>query len=53
MPTYEFECGKCGRTFEVAMTVSELGRTPPSCPGCGSTAVTQHLSAFVQTSKKS
>lgn len=33
MPTYEYECQKCGQTFEVFQSI----KAPPkkSCPKCG------------------
>ena len=33
MPFYEYECTKCGSTFEVML---RIGGSPPPCPSCGS-----------------
>lgn len=33
MPTYEYECKKCGYSFESFHSVKEAG--PGSCPICG------------------
>jgi putative FmdB family regulatory protein len=33
MPMYDFECTKCGHTFE---TVTAMGAPPPACPECAS-----------------
>jgi putative FmdB family regulatory protein len=57
MPTYEFRCQKCGKDFEVAMSISEYEKKKKegfTCEGCGSQEVVQQIAAFqVQTSKKS
>lgn len=33
MPTYDYECGKCGHTFEVFQSISESPKK--KCPECG------------------
>lgn len=33
MPTYEYECRACGKTFEIFQRMSEAPKT--SCPQCG------------------
>lgn len=57
MPTYEFRCQKCGKDFEVVMSISEYEKKKKegfTCEGCGSPEVVQQIAAFqVQTSKKS
>lgn len=54
MPTYEFECSQCKKTFTEKMSFEEHGKKKVKCPKCGSSKVTQVLSAvFVKTSKKS
>ncbi len=36
MPTYDFQCQRCGRLFEQRMTMGELGQGKrPACPDCG------------------
>ena len=42
MPLYEYECGQCGRRFEMLMRASVV----PECPSCGATRVERALSTF-------
>lgn len=55
MPTYEYHCGDCNKTFTAYLTISEHEKTPPpACAYCGSKNVTQQLGGVtVITSKKS
>jgi putative FmdB family regulatory protein len=55
MPTYEYTCDGCRKTFDVVMSLAEHARQKPKCPGCGSRRVRQNVASgfFVQTSKKS
>lgn len=54
MPTYEFRCRKCGKSFEVKMTIGDHGRKSVVCPKCTSKDVEQKISRFSPiTSKKS
>jgi putative FmdB family regulatory protein len=57
MPTYEFLCRKCTKTFEMLASISEYERKRKEgihCPECGSAEVVQQISSFqVKTSKKS
>ncbi len=54
MPTYEFECEKCKKTFAQTLTFRDYDRHKVKCPKCGATEVRQRLSAtFAKTSKKS
>jgi len=55
MPTYEFECAQCGKTFAEKLTFEEHDRrTKVKCPKCNSSKVQQHISTtFAKTSKKS
>ena len=54
MPTYEYECKKCGNQFERSERISEHGSKRVRCPECKSTSVRQMVSGVsVQTSKKS
>jgi putative FmdB family regulatory protein len=55
MPTYEYQCKDCKKTFSVHLTISEHEHTPPpACEHCGSRNVEQILSGVtVITSKKS
>jgi putative FmdB family regulatory protein len=56
MPTYEFQCEKCRKRFELAYSITEYQRRAKKikCPKCGGTRVGRQISAFeVKTSKKS
>ncbi|MBN1656499.1 MAG: zinc ribbon domain-containing protein [Deltaproteobacteria bacterium] len=44
MPIFEFECKKCGKTFETLMGSNE--KEKPPCPDCGSKKTKRMLSAF-------
>jgi len=46
MPIYEYECTKCGKTYE-HLHVSEATRDDaPQCPECGGADAKRLLSAF-------
>ncbi|MGH7797671.1 MAG: FmdB family zinc ribbon protein [Candidatus Binatia bacterium] len=57
MPTYEFRCQKCNKSFELTYSISEFERARKDgikCSLCGSSRVIQQVPVFqVQTSKKS
>ena len=57
MPTYEFQCEKCRKRFEITYSLMEYGRQRKKkmkCPKCASTRVVRQISSFeVKTSKKS
>ena len=55
MPTYEFECEQCKKTFTEKQTFAEHDEHKKvKCPKCGSTNVRQVISpTFAKTSKKS
>ncbi len=55
MPTYEFQCEKCKKTFTERQTFQEHDeRKKVKCPKCGGTAVRPVIAAaFAKTSKKS
>jgi len=55
MPTYEFECAKCGEKFTQKRTFRDFDRGKAvKCPKCSSTKVQQVLTAsFAKTAKKS
>jgi putative FmdB family regulatory protein len=57
MPTYEFQCEKCRKRFEIAYTITEYERQAKKkikCPKCASIKVVRQISTFeVKTSKKS
>jgi putative FmdB family regulatory protein len=54
MPTYDYECQKCGKEFSETTTISEHDKEKPRCPECSSTEVRQFVEEFFAvTSKKS
>jgi putative FmdB family regulatory protein len=54
MPRYDYECQKCGHTFERVERISEHGEKKPRCPKCRSPRVEQSFgNVFVKTGKKS
>ena len=54
MPTYEFECEKCGKSFSVILSLADYEKKKYKCPKCGSKQVKQQITSFqAVTSKKS
>ena len=54
MPTYEYVCEKCGKSFEVILSLAEYAKKQTKCPKCGSKDIKQQITAFQAiTSKKS
>lgn len=54
MPTYEFICEKCNKTFTLTMRVSEYEKKKTQCPKCKGRKVKQVITSFQTiTSKKS
>lgn len=54
MPTYEFECKKCGHEFTLEMAMHEHEKKKVRCPKCKSEEVKHVIaSVFVTTSHKS
>jgi putative FmdB family regulatory protein len=54
MPTYEFLCEKCQKTFTVIISISEYEKKDYQCPQCKNKDVKQQISSFqAVTSKKS
>ncbi len=43
MPIYEYQCGECGKVFEVLHGISE--KPALHCESCGGTKVTRMMSA--------
>ena len=39
MPTYQYRCEECRKTFERTETISEHEAAKPQCPKCGSKKV--------------
>ncbi len=54
MPTYEYECKKCGHDFKLDMALDQHEKRKPRCPKCKSPEV-KHVMApvFVTTPSKS
>jgi putative FmdB family regulatory protein len=54
MPTYEYYCQNCDRTFDRHLSLEERDSESIECPHCKKTNVEQLLTPFVAvTSKKS
>lgn len=54
VPIYEFECQKCGKEFDLVLTVKQYEEKQYACPACKAREV-EHLitSTNVITSRKS
>jgi len=46
MPTYEYECERCSKKFEVNKPTAEAGKCV-SCPSCGSARTSRHWSVTI------
>ena len=54
MPTYDYRCENCAKTFSVTLSMLEHDKGNIACPGCKEDKVVQLYSAFfAKTSKKS
>lgn len=54
MPTYEYQCTDCKKTFEIVRSIKENGRKAIKCPKCEGKKVERRWSSvFVETSRKS
>jgi len=54
MPTYEFFCEECQKSFRVIISISEYERKKFRCPHCQGKKLKQEISLFqTVTSKKS
>lgn len=54
MPTYEYRCQRCGKSFERSEHISEHEQARPECPKCHSREVEPVLADFyAKTSRKS
>jgi putative FmdB family regulatory protein len=47
MPTYEYRCENCGKSFERTETINEHDKAKVKCPKCDSKKVTQYRVAFM------
>ncbi len=54
MPTYEYVCKECKKTFTAFLTLAEYEKKRVACPKCKSKKVEQKVASFFAvTSKKS
>jgi putative FmdB family regulatory protein len=54
MPTYDFFCEKCNKSFSLTMSISEHGKKQVVCPKCKGKKIKQQVTSFqTKTSKKS
>jgi putative FmdB family regulatory protein len=54
MPTYDYYCRDCDRTFTVQLSLKDHDTGSVCCPNCKDTRVEQVMAPFVAvTSKKS
>lgn len=54
MPTYEYKCEACGKSFSLTLGIVEHDTKRVKCPKCASLKVRQKISVFRPiTSKKS
>lgn len=54
MPTYEYVCKECKKTFTIEMKIAEHAKKKIACPECNSKKVEKKLTAFqTKTSRKS
>ena len=54
MPTYDYACKECKKTFSLSMTIQDHDKKRITCPKCKSRKVEQRFgSFFAVTSKKS
>ncbi len=52
MPSYEYFCKDCKKTFTIIMTLDEYGKAHVACPKCKSKKVEQKPAAFFAVSAK-
>jgi putative FmdB family regulatory protein len=54
MPTYDFHCEKCKKSFSLILSFSEYEKKKYRCPKCESKKLRQQITSFqTVTSKKS
>lgn len=54
MPSYQYLCKECNKSFTVTLTIAEHDERRVTCPKCKSKKVEQKYAAFFAvTSKKS
>ncbi len=53
MPSYDYRCGKCRRSFTVVLSIEQHDAKKVKCPKCGSRQVKQRITPFFAiTSRK-
>jgi putative FmdB family regulatory protein len=52
MPTYEYVCKECKKTFSRTMTLAEYQKGGVACPSCKSKKVEQKPATFFAVSAK-
>jgi putative FmdB family regulatory protein len=54
MPTYDFYCEKCKKSFSVIKSISDYEKKKIRCPKCNKKKIRQEITSFQTiTSKKS
>jgi putative FmdB family regulatory protein len=54
MPTYEYRCDNCAKTFSIQLSMSEHEKGNITCPECKEGRIVQQYSTFyAKTRKKS
>jgi putative FmdB family regulatory protein len=54
MPTYSYECARCGKKFTLHTTIADHDRHKTECPKCGRRKLQQRVQGFFAvTAKKS
>jgi putative FmdB family regulatory protein len=54
MPSYEYLCKACNKTFTKSLSMRQHDTESPTCPACGSHDIKQRWSTFsAVTAKKS
>jgi putative FmdB family regulatory protein len=52
MPTYDYRCENCKKSFTVSLTMQQHDARKPACPKCGSRRVKQKITGFFAITKK-
>jgi putative FmdB family regulatory protein len=54
MPTYEFHCENCKKSYDIVLSIFEYEKKKYSCPKCKTKKLKQQITSFqTVTSKKS
>jgi len=52
MPTYDYRCEKCKKSFSLTLTISQHDTKRILCPKCGSRSVKQKVTGFFAITRK-